>query len=108
MGSCSLLERNRYVAIATGNIAIIIENKAAFKQVKLIQELYDPCEEKFEDAIAQKSKLQNKSTLTDIQPKLVAICKKCKNLNHILYNCSKKTTKTKKTTVFRKLLNLFG
>ena len=32
--------------IATGNIAIITENEAAFKQIKLMQEFYDLLEEK--------------------------------------------------------------
>ena len=42
--------------IATRNIAIITENKAEFGQIKLIQEPYDFCEEKYEDSIAQKKK----------------------------------------------------
>ena len=35
--------------IATGTIAIITENEAAFKQIKLIQENYDLREEKYEN-----------------------------------------------------------
>ena len=36
------------------NQAIITQNKAAFKQIKLIQELYDLCEEKYGDFKTQK------------------------------------------------------
>ena len=43
--------------IATGNIAIITENEAALKQIKLIQELYDLFEDKCEDSIGKKTKL---------------------------------------------------
>ena len=85
--------------IATGNIAIITETEAAFKQIKLIQELYDLCEEKYEDSRTQKTKIHNKSTQTDIRPKLQPIYKKCKNFHDISYNCSKKTTKTQKKTI---------
>ena len=42
--------------IATGNIVIRTENEAAFKQIKLIQELYHLLEDKCEDSIAQKKK----------------------------------------------------
>ena len=97
-----------HTLIATGNIAIITENDAAFKQIKLIQELYELCEEKYEDSKTQKTKLQNKSTQTDIRPKLQPICKRCRNSHHIAYNCSNKTTKTQKKTIFRKFLNFFA
>ena len=40
--------------IATRNKAIITENEPEFEQIKLIQEPYDSCEEKYEDSIAQK------------------------------------------------------
>ena len=45
--------RNQKV-IATGNIAIITENEAELKQIKLIQELYDLFEDKCEDSRAKK------------------------------------------------------
>ena len=48
--------------IDTGNIAIITESEAAFEQMKLIQELYDLCEDECEDSIARKSKLQDTDT----------------------------------------------
>ena len=35
--------------IATRNVEIIIQNKAVFKQIKWMQELYDLCEGKYED-----------------------------------------------------------
>ena len=54
--------RNQKV-IVTGNIAIVTENEAAFKQIKLIQESYELCEEKYEDLETQKTKFQNKSTI---------------------------------------------
>ena len=56
--------RNQKV-IATGSIARITENEAAFKQIKLIQELYDLFEDKCEDSIAQKelnSKIKDSNT----------------------------------------------
>ena len=40
--------------IASRNIVIITENKAVFKQIKLVEESYDLCDEKYEDSIAQK------------------------------------------------------
>ena len=94
--------------IATGTIAIITENEAAFKQIKLIQENYDLREEKYENLETQKTKFQNKSTQTDFHPRLVPFCKTCKSFKHNSYNCSKKTTKTKKPTIFRKFLKLFA
>ena len=94
--------------MATGTIAIKTENEAAFKQIKLIQESYDLCEEKYEDLETEKTKFQNKSTQTDFRPKLVPFSETCKSFNHTSYNCSKKTTKTKKPTIFRKFLNLFA
>ena len=94
--------------IATGNITIITEKEAAFKQIKSIQESYDLYEEKYEDLETQKIKFQNKSTQTDFRPKLVPFCKTCKSFNHTSYNSSKKTTETKKPTIFRKFLNLFA
>ena len=42
-------------SITTGNIAIITENKAAFKQIKLIQELYGFCKEKYGDLKTKKT-----------------------------------------------------
>ena len=98
---------NRTV-IATGTIAIITENEAAFKQIKFIQENYDLREEKYEHLETQKTKFPNKSTQTDLRPKLVPFCKTCKSFNHTSYNCLKKTTKTKKPTIFQKFLNLFA
>ena len=92
--------------IATGTIAIITENEAAFKQIKLIQENYDLCEEKYENLETQKTKFQNKSTQTDFRPKLVPLCKICKSSNHLSNNCSKKSANNKNTTIFRKFLNL--
>ena len=94
--------------IATGTIAIITENEAAFKQMKLIQESYDLCEDKYEDLETQKTKFQNKSTQTDFRPKLVPLRKICKSSNHMSHNCLKKSAKNKNTTTFRKFLNLFS
>ena len=76
--------------------------------MKLIQESYNLCEEKYEDLETQKTKFPNKSTQTDLRPKLVLFCKTCKSFNHTSYNCSKKTTKTKKPTIFKKFLDLFA
>ena len=42
--------------IATGNITIITEDEAAFRKLKLIQELCDLCEGTYEDSIAGKTK----------------------------------------------------
>ena len=41
--------------MSTGNIAIITESEAAFKQMKLIQELYDLCEVKYKDSKKKKN-----------------------------------------------------
>ena len=49
--------------IDTGNIAIITENVAAFKQIKLIQELYELCEEKYENSETQITKFQNEGPI---------------------------------------------
>ena len=94
--------------IATWTIAIITENKAAFKQIKLTQENYDLREEKYEDLETQKTKFQNKRIQTDFRPKLVPFRKTCKSFNHTSYNCSKETTKIKKPTIFKKILTLFA
>ena len=69
--------------IVTANIAIITVNGAAFKQIKLIQGLYKLCEEKYENLETQKTKFQNKSNQADFIPKLVLLCKICRNLHHI-------------------------
>ena len=83
------------------------KNEAAFEQIKCIQQLYDLCEEKYKDSIVQKTKFQDKGAQTDIRPKLVPICRKCRNLNDISNNCLKEATKTKKKTIFRKFINLY-
>ena len=53
--STSYCRVGNQAVIATRNIEIITENEAAFKQIKLIQEPYDLCVEKYEDSIAQKT-----------------------------------------------------
>ena len=90
-----------------GDIAIITEHEAAFKEIKLIQEIYEICETKHVSTETSNARFQNKSTQTDPRPKLTPLlrsCKTCKDSNHTTNNCSKKSTKIKESTIFRKCL----
>ena len=80
MSYCRVINQ---AVIDTGNIAIITENVAAFKQIKLMQELYELCEEKYENLETQETKFQNESSQKYFHPKLVHLCKICRNSNDI-------------------------
>ena len=54
--------------IATGDIEIITEHEAAFKQIKLIQEIYDICETQHVTTETSNARFRNKSTQTDPRP----------------------------------------
>ena len=64
---------------------IATENEAAFKQIKLIQELYELC-------LAIMEIWKHKELL---RPKMIPLYEICKNPNNISNNCSKKSPKKK-------------
>ena len=68
--------------------------------------VYDLCEGKCEDSIAQKTKLNDKGTQTDIRPKLVPRCRKCRKFEPLLKKLFKEENKNKKNN-FQKILTPF-
>ena len=55
--------------IATGDIEIITQHEVAFKQIELIQEIYDICETKHVTTETSNARFQNKSTQTEPRTK---------------------------------------